>query len=317
MSASRDGKNISVCLLTFNHVNLIESTVKSVLDQNCQGFEFIISDDCSTDGTWELIQKLALHDSRIRPIQTSENLGMAENANFAVKNSTRPHIALLHHDDIYRHDLLEKWEYVMWRHPDIGFVFNPYAVHKSDFVYIHPFKDEKLNGRWFLEKHLFLQWGCPVRGTAMIRRKCWDELGGMRSRFGLLADIDMWMRLASQWPVGYVSEPVIIVRQERPEYYPDIYSGKKWSWLRLKYLYDIHGTNYDEYYASTSISGKYIQFKYRIRVTLETFKWLCYAIVKRNTDMLRTSNDSATKYDLWPLPLIRKTLINVLGNSKQ
>lgn len=312
MKTPCDGGCISVCLLTYNHVNLIESTIQSVLNQSCKDFEFIISDDCSTDGTWEVIQQLAKRDSRIYPLKTPNNCGMPCNANFAVEKSTRPYIALLHHDDLYRSDLLEKWVGVMDRHPDVGFVFNPYAVHQSDFIYDHPFKAEKIDGRWFLEKHLFPQWGCPVRGTAMIRRSCWDVLKGMRNQFGLLADVDMWMRIARQWSVGYVAEPVIAIRQERPDYYPDIYTGKEWSWERLKYLYELHGKNRVEIYGTESILGKYELLKYRVRVSLETSKWLCYALVKRKKVMLCSSGESAVKYDLWPLTLIRKTLISIL-----
>jgi glycosyltransferase involved in cell wall biosynthesis len=315
MKSVHDGKNISVCLLTYNHLNLIESTIQSVLDQDCQGFEFIISDDCSTDGTWELIQQIAKRDPRIQALQTRVNCGMANNANFAVNHSTRPHIALLHHDDVYRPDLLKKWEGVIVRHPDVGYVFNPYAVYDSDYIYDHPFKNEKLEGNWFLKNHLFPRWGCPVRGTAMIRRTCWDTLEGMRSQFGLLADVDMWMRLARQWPVGYVPEPVIIVRQERPDYYPDIYTGKQWSWARRKILYEIHGKNRDEYYGTTSMVGKLAHLKFRGRVSLDIAKWLCYAIVRRKTYMLLTSNEGATSYELWPLSSVRNVLIFVLNKE--
>lgn len=47
------------------------------------------------------------------------------NANFAVAQSGRLYIALLHHDDIYCKDLLEKWADVLDRHSDATFVFNP------------------------------------------------------------------------------------------------------------------------------------------------------------------------------------------------
>jgi glycosyltransferase involved in cell wall biosynthesis len=311
MSSTVDGTNISVCLLTYNHVNLIESTILSVLAQTCQGFEFIVSDDCSTDGTWELILQLAQRDPRIVPLQTTRNCGMASNANFAVSKATRPHIALLHHDDLYRSDLLEKWDGVLQRHPDVGFVFNPYAVYNSNFIYDQPFIDEKLPGRWFLERYLLPQWGCPVRGTAMIRRSYWNMLGGMRTQFGLLADVDLWMRLARQWAVGYVSQPVIIVRQERPDYYPEIYTDKQWSWPRQRYLYEIHGINREEYFGSKNLKGFFEQLKFRIRVSFETTKWLCYALVRKKIDMLRTSGDGASRYDLCLLTIFRKVLISV------
>lgn len=44
---------ISCVLITYNHSHTIEDTVRSVLKQKLKNFEFIISDDCSNDGTWE------------------------------------------------------------------------------------------------------------------------------------------------------------------------------------------------------------------------------------------------------------------------
>ena len=114
------GQNIAVCLLTYNHAHLIESTLDSILRQTLTGYEIIVSDDCSTDNTWEILQRLAAADPRIRPIRTPRNLGMAGNANFAVAHTDRPYIALLHHDDLYRADLIEKWMGVMDLHPQVG-----------------------------------------------------------------------------------------------------------------------------------------------------------------------------------------------------
>ena len=103
------GEKISVCLLTYNHVEVIESTLRTILEQTITGYEVIVSDDCSDDGTWERILALAAADVRIKPMRTPHNMGMPGNANFSVAQSDRPYIALLHHDDLYREDLLEKW----------------------------------------------------------------------------------------------------------------------------------------------------------------------------------------------------------------
>src|SRR5262245_24879707 len=88
------GAKISVCLLAYNHVGLIESTLRSIREQTIDGYEVVVSDDNSSDGTWERILELARQDARIRPLRTPRNLGMAANANFCVAETTRPYIAL-------------------------------------------------------------------------------------------------------------------------------------------------------------------------------------------------------------------------------
>ncbi len=302
------GRDISVCLLTYNHVGVIESTLKSILDQTISGYEVIVSDDCSNDGTWDLILKLASTDSRIRPVRTQSNLGMAGNANFAVGQSERPYIALLHHDDIVRRDLLEKWLFVIERYPETNFVFNVYDDGDAEYTYGPKFNVEKIDGKHLLENFIFKRWGCPVRGTAMVRRDAWYKIGGMREQFGMLADIDMWMRLSMLGSVGYVAEPIISVRHQRPENYPDDYKETHWSWRRQKLLYEIHALNRLNYYNINTVFGRLAWWIFRFRLSFETAKWLIYAVVRNKKIMISTCGDSETPYDLWPLKFFRKLL---------
>jgi GT2 family glycosyltransferase len=302
------GSDISVCLLTYNHVNVIASSLESILNQTITGYEIIVSDDCSTDGTWELVLEIASKNKRINPIRTPTNLGMPGNANFAATQSVRPYLALLHHDDLYREDLLEKWHGVMARHPDVGFVFNSYGVYQSSRVDSNQFADERLEGRWLLENHLFPKWGCCVRGTAMVRRIWWNRLGGIREQFGLLGDVDLWMRLSAVTAVGYVAEPIIIVRQARPDYYPEIYHRMSSWWRRMRYLYEIHATNRLAYYDRRSVAGAVRWWVFRSRLSVETAKWLVYAIARRKWTMIETCADSVTVHDQLWLRILRRLL---------
>lgn len=305
MNQTLSGK-VSVCLLTYNHAHTIESTLSSVLNQTISEYEVIVSDDCSTDDTWERILAMAKADGRIKPVRTPKNLGMPGNANFAVSQSQRPYIALLHHDDIYRRDLLEKWGGVLERNPGAAFVFNPYGVYQSDFVYAEPMPGECVDGRWLLEEYLLPRWGCAVRGTAMIRRAAWDSVGGMREQFGLLSDVDLWMRLVMGWQVGYVAEPLITIRQERPADYPDDYKDDAgWSWPRQRFLYQIHAANRLAYLKLNTVSGRMKWWRFRLRLSLETAKWLLYAVVRKKPAMITNSHDSVTAHDLLPLRLLR------------
>ena len=304
------GKKISVCLLTYNHVEVIESTLHTILDQSLSGYEVIVSDDCSTDGTWERILELAKTDNRIKPVQPPYNCSMPGNANFAISQSDRPYIALLHHDDLYRKDLLEKWAGILERHTEVGFVFNPYGVYKSDLIYQEPMPSECIDGDWLLKTYLFARWGCCVRGTAMIRRTAWTEVGGMHEQFGLLADVDLWMRLAMRGPVGYVSEPVITIRQQRPNYYPEIYlDGSKSFWTRQHFLYEIHAANQLTYLNLNSLSGRAQWWRFRLKLSIETSKWLIYGLVRKKNYLIQTSPLGAMQEEYFWVNWLRKGIM--------
>jgi len=301
------GEKISACILTYNHANVIQSMLASILDQSITAYEVIVSDDCSTDGTWERILELAKGNERIKPLRTPYNLGMPGNANFAVAYSHRPYIALLHHDDIYRRDLLEKWANVLERYPKVSFVFNPYDTPNAERQHGPRLASECVDGPWFFEKHLLARWGCPVRGTAMIRKSWWEKVGGMREQFDLIADVDLWMRLSREAEVGYVPEPLIRVRHVRPDYYPEIYKATRFEWRRTILAYEIYAANLLAYLDLRTLKGRLQWWKFRFKLSRETTKWLGYAVKKRRMDLI-ASDESATPYDLWPLKVLRRML---------
>jgi GT2 family glycosyltransferase len=303
------GERITVCLLTYNHAHMLASTLAAILNQTVSGYEVLVSDDCSTDGTWELLKQLALQDPRVRVLRTPQNLGMAGNANYAVAHTQRPYIALLHHDDLCREDLLERWGRVLDRHADVGFVFNRYLNEATGEVSDEEMPGERVDGGWLLRRHLLAHWGCVVRGTAMIRREAFERIGGMRLSFGLLADIDLWMRLARSGPVGYVTLPLITVRHERPTNYPEEYQGDGWSWRRQRLLYEIHAANLLGASEAGSVAGLMTRLWFRCRVSLETGKWLAYAVFRTKRAMITSALEGATPYDLPPLRLLRWLLM--------
>lgn len=296
---------ISVCLLAYNHAAILRETVTTILAQEFRDFELILSDDCSTDDSWSLCLQLAAADARVRAVRTPHNLGMAGNSNYAVAQARAPFIALLHHDDLYSPRLLAAWLDVIERHPDMGFVSNAYAYHHSELLHDSKFP-ERSDGVRMLEDRLLPRWDCPFRGTALIRRSCWDELGGMRTRFGMLADVDLWMRLAARWSVGYVREPVVTVRHAWPEEYPSAY--KSWSWPRMRIAYDIHGINRLEHYGRNTLRDRLRYEVFRARVSANISFWLAYAVAKRRWDMLETSSEVDNEYELLLGKLLRRAL---------
>jgi glycosyltransferase involved in cell wall biosynthesis len=311
------GEEICVCLLVYNHAPLLPDTIESILNQTVRGFEFIISDDCSTDDSWKIVNTYAQRYPEIKAIQTPRNLGMCGNANYAVAQTSRPYVALLHHDDLYRSDLLEKWLQVVRRHEDVAFVFNDYYMRESKT----PASEaegrsfsENNNGDYFLERALLSTWSSPVRGTAMIRRSAWQAAGGLKEEFGMLADVDLWMRLAARWNVGYVGEPLIRVRAERPDYYPPEYTI--FTWHRMRLLYSIHADNRKSHYTERGLRNWIRWMHFRSRVSLETTKWLGYAVWRKRQDMICQSPQGECPWEFWPVKWVRKLLLtaaNALG----
>jgi glycosyltransferase involved in cell wall biosynthesis len=79
---------ISVCIPTFNQANYIELAINSVLNQSLKIDEIIISNDCSTDNTRDIIDQFSVLNPQIIVFNQPENLGLKSNTNFALKKCT-------------------------------------------------------------------------------------------------------------------------------------------------------------------------------------------------------------------------------------
>src|SRR5690348_8708009 len=78
---TRDPK-LSVHIVTYNHARFICQALDSVLMQRVRfDYEIVIGDDCSTDGTSEIIKNYQRqYPQKIKPIFRKSNLGPGRNA---------------------------------------------------------------------------------------------------------------------------------------------------------------------------------------------------------------------------------------------
>lgn len=93
---------ISVCIATYNGEKYIKEQLTSILSQLSDQDELILSDDCSTDNTLEIVR--AFNDSRIRILEGRRFGSPAFNFENALKNATGDVIMLSDQDDIWRED---------------------------------------------------------------------------------------------------------------------------------------------------------------------------------------------------------------------
>lgn len=277
---------LTACLLVYNHAHLIKQVIQNILDQSYSNFTLIISDDCSNDNSYEIAKSFEKIDSRVKVVKTFKNLGMAGNANFAISLAKSEYIALLHHDDILSNNAFEEWLTCIKNNDNIAFVFNDYKTNFSESTNYSIKKKltQSNDGQYILKQFLLKRWGCPVRGTALIRKKYFDIIGGMDESFGMLADVDLWMRLSSKWDVGYVNKPLIEFLQQRPADYPKDYT--EFSWNRIFILFNIHAANINRSNYPNYLRYLAKRLVFRNKVSFEIIKWHFYAIYKNRKDII-------------------------------
>lgn len=99
---------VSVGLPVYNGENYLAEAIESVLRQSFTDFELVISDNASTDGTFEIIRHYADRDPRIRFERQEENRGAAWNYNRTFWLARAPYFKWMAHDDMMDAVFLEK-----------------------------------------------------------------------------------------------------------------------------------------------------------------------------------------------------------------
>ncbi|MCL2689227.1 MAG: glycosyltransferase family 2 protein [Chitinispirillia bacterium] len=99
---------ISIITPCYNSEQYIAKTIESVLAQTYTNWEMLITDDCSTDRSLEIVQSFAKEDKRIKIIRHEQNCGTAKARNTAIEASQGEYLAFLDSDDLWLPQKLEK-----------------------------------------------------------------------------------------------------------------------------------------------------------------------------------------------------------------
>lgn len=99
---------VSVITPAYNAASFLGQTIESVQNQTYSDWEMIIVDDCSTDGTFDIAQKTAQSDARIKVLKNRENSGVAVSRNNAIDAASGEYIAFLDSDDLWLPRKLEE-----------------------------------------------------------------------------------------------------------------------------------------------------------------------------------------------------------------
>jgi glycosyltransferase involved in cell wall biosynthesis len=90
---------VTIATITYNSEKFVAQAIESVLAQSFTDFEYLISDDCSTDGTWDIIE--TYKDPRIRAWRNEPNLGEYPNRNKTLYEAKGKYIIWIDGDDIF------------------------------------------------------------------------------------------------------------------------------------------------------------------------------------------------------------------------
>ncbi|MBW4611898.1 MAG: glycosyltransferase [Desmonostoc vinosum HA7617-LM4] len=201
---------VSVCIATFNRVNILPYAIESVLQQSEQEFELIVCDDGSCDGTPELMSQYT--DSRIKYIRHPQNIGKSNNMRSGFEAASGKYFIKFDDDDRLTSDFLSRTIGILEQDASIDFVGTDHWI-----IDINNIRDEEKtqnNSRYWgradllagivdnLLEVVFIKQSFQI-GATLFRRQTLQELGFMLPNLQNCEDNDLFVRLALAGKKGY------------------------------------------------------------------------------------------------------------------
>lgn len=100
---------ISFCIPVYNVKKYLNACIESIYTQNITQFEIICVDDCSTDGSYELLKDLSAKNPELVVKRNETNMGISCSRNLALKMSRGKYVWFVDADDMLVPDTVKTY----------------------------------------------------------------------------------------------------------------------------------------------------------------------------------------------------------------
>lgn len=196
-------RDITVLMTTYNNAEYLSPSIKSILNQTYNNFNFIIIDDGSTDNSKEIIN--GFKDERIKYYRI-ENSGLGAALNYGLKLSETELIVRMDADDISLPDRIAKQYNFILKNKNYDIISSWYSAFENKkllYTIRTPESDEEIKKRFALHSE--------VIHAGMLYKK--DKIvsnGGYKPI--VFEDYELWLRVKDKVKFYNLQEVLLLVR---------------------------------------------------------------------------------------------------------
>ena len=202
---------VSVIIPTYNRSDTLVKSVESVIQQMYDNIEIIVVDDCSTDDTKQVVEKLRLKDKRILYVKNNENGGPAKCRNLGVRYAKGEYIAFHDDDDEWHVDKLYLQLSMLISDKNIDAIFGKMSRYRQGIFcnqVLQEFDWYNIKNNFFQEEIKNNYVGAP---TVVIKKEKFNQIGGFNETLRCLEDWEFSIRMARELRVDFLSTSLIDV----------------------------------------------------------------------------------------------------------
>lgn len=203
---------ISVIMSVYNAQDTLRESIDSILAQTYTDWEFIICNDCSTDGTQDILESYqTAYPDKFLLLRNEENKRLAYSLNRCLEKATGYYVARMDGDDLSVPERFEKQVAFLQSHPEVDLVGTAMQRFNQDGLANIDYKPELVNRDSMKTLIPF------NHATIMTYRRVYEALGGytVAPRTVRGQDYDLWFRFFYENFRGYnLQEALYLVRED-------------------------------------------------------------------------------------------------------
>jgi len=225
MSTSITPPLVSVVTPVYNTDEYLEECIKSVLSQSYINFEYIILDNCSTDGSLDIARKYASLDNRIKVIQNTSFLNQIQNYNQSVRHISEEskYCKIVQADDALYPECLSQMVEVAESDPGIGmvgaFTLLDFGNHADVYLMGLPYPKTSHNGLEICKRYLlegFDVFGSPT--ATLLRSDIVRSRKNLYNENSAVDDTSLCVEVLQKWNFGFCHQVLTYTRRSNESF---------------------------------------------------------------------------------------------------
>ncbi|TKX72879.1 glycosyltransferase [Halorubrum sp. GN11_10-6_MGM] len=202
---SASNPTVSVLIGVYNEEQYIEASLQSLLDQTFEDFEIIVVDDCSTDSSVEIVRDF--NDSRIQLLENEKNIGLTKSLNRALEVAAGKYIARQDADDLSHPSRLEREVEYIKSNEDVALVgTGAYLIDGDGTIQQERMVLGNVSFDDLVTKNHI------IHGSVLARKDVFEAVDRYDEVFKYSQDLDMWLRIAEEYKIRNIPEPLYYFR---------------------------------------------------------------------------------------------------------
>lgn len=188
---------VTIVTPSFNQVDYLEATIKSVLEQSYPHIEYIIIDGGSTDGSVDVIKKYA---GKLGYWESVKDKGQTDAINKGFNRAKGDILAWLNSDDTYAspNAIADAVNFLI-SHPEVAMVYADCDFINEQGQVIGKFASRQTDYAKLRTGYVHIP-----QQTMFFRARYWKELGPLDPSFYFAMDYDLWVRIAKHALIQYL-----------------------------------------------------------------------------------------------------------------